>query len=531
MPLPVAHPYTYQIPETLADRAVPGSRVVVPLRGRELIGILIHTDVPAPAVEMRPILSVLDTEPAFPGALLDTARWIAGYYGTPLGLTLKAMLPAGLWGASQVMVAATRFERVMGGLGGDILNRLAKRGGEASAVSLARGLRRPVWDALDRLVRVGAVELRVIPAQPRSPPGSERILRLIGEPLTLIERERVFSRSVKQRRLYETLEAQGGSAALRHLTDRLGVSEGVIRGLVERELAGVERAERLRDPFAGEVGTPAPPRPSPAQLGAIETVEEAEPGTGLLLFGVTGSGKTLVYLEAIRRALARGEGALILVPEISLTPQTVGRVRGAFGDEVAVLHSGLSEAERADAWRALHRGERRVAVGARSAVFAPVARLGILVVDEEHEASYKNGEAPRYHARDVAAVRARLERARLILGSATPSAESMARVGPHLRLIRLPDRIGARALPPVEVVDLRRAAAVEGFGAVPWSETLDRAVVGALARREQVILLLNRRGFAAFLQCPACGAVQECRRCSISLTVHDAPLRLRCHYC
>jgi primosomal protein N' (replication factor Y) len=234
--------------------------------------------------------------------------------------------------------------------------------------------------------------------------------------------------------------------------------------------------------------------------------------------------------------VAEGQGAILLVPEIALTPQTVARVRGVFGNHVAVLHSGLSDGERADAWRALRRGERLVAVGPRSAVFAPVQRLGAIVVDEEHEPSYKQGSAPRYHARDAAAVRARLEGARLILGSATPSLETLdlAAQG-KITTFALPDRVGARPLPPVEVVDLRSAnripAAETGGGAIPWSEALDSAIAGALERGEQVILLLNRRGFATFVQCPSCGNVPGCPQCAIALTVHQTPPAMRCHYC
>jgi primosomal protein N' (replication factor Y) len=209
----------------------------------------------------------------------------------------------------------------------------------------------------------------------------------------------------------------------------------------------------------------------------------------------------------------------------------VSRLRGAFGDQVAVLHSALSDGERADAWRLLRRGERRVAVGARSAIFAPVTNLGIIVVDEDHEASYKNGEVPRYLTRDVAAVRARLEGASLVLGSATPSLEAMARTRDRLRLLRLPERIGARPMPPVEIVDLRVAPKVAGTGSLAWSAALDSAITATHARGEQALLLLNRRGYAAFLQCPDCGEVWQCPRCTISLTVHRSPPALRCHYC
>ena len=469
LPLPLAEPYTYKIPAALADRVLPGARVVVPVRKRQMVGVVISLDAPAPAAEAREILSVPDEEPAIAVELLRTAEWISRYYAAPLGLTLSAILPAALWDTS-----------------------------------------RPAGP--------GAV-------------ATERVITLGQQRLTLVEREAAFKRSPRQRRLYEALEELGGTAAAGHLKKQLGFSDAVIASLAERGLVTIELAERVRDPFAAEPASPPPGATTDAQRAALDEIARLGPGETALIFGVTGSGKTFVYLEAVRAALEQGRGAIILVPEIGLTPQTVARVRGVFGDQVAVLHSGLSDGERADAWRALRRGDRKVAVGARSAIFAPVKDLGIIVLDEEHEASYKNGEAPRYHAREVAAVRARLEGARLILGSATPSPEIMSRVDGGVRLIRLPSRIGDRPLPPVELVDLRSAPRVEGTGAVPWSVALDEAIVGTLARKEQALFLLNRRGFATFLQCPDCGAVEECPRCSISLTVHHTPRALKCHYC
>jgi primosomal protein N' (replication factor Y) len=469
LPLPLAEPYTYRIPPELAARAVPGARVLVPVRRRQLTGIVVGLDVPPPETAARDILAAPDTEPAVPAGLLRTAEWISRYYGTPLGLTLGAILPTAVWGTT-------------------------RPGGTPAMVT-------------------------------------ERVVTLGPHRMTLVERETAFKRTPGQRRLYEALEELGGTSATRHLREQLGFSDALVAALARRGLVEIARAERVRDPFAGDPGTPPPESPTEAQRRALEEIAGLGPGETGLLFGVTGSGKTFVYLEAVRASLEAGKGAIILVPEISLTPQTVARVRGALGDQVAVLHSGLSDGERADAWRLLRRGDRQVAVGARSAIFAPVRNLGLIVLDEEHEASYKNGEAPRYHARDVAAVRARLEGARLVLGSATPSPETMVRLAEDVRLIRLPRRIGDRPLPPVEIVDLRSAERVEKAGAVPWSAALDQALLEALARKEQALLLLNRRGFASFLQCADCGAVEQCPRCSISLTVHHTPRALRCHYC
>lgn len=469
LPLPLAEPYTYKIPAALADRVVPGARVRVPVRKREMIGIVVSLDAPPPAAEAREILAAPDPEPAIPVELLRTAEWISRYYGAPLGLTLGAVIPAALWGNSK----------------------------SASSGNVA----------------------------------TERVVTLDTQRLTLVEREGAFKRTPRQRRLYEALEELGGTASAGHLKKQLGFSDAVIAALVERGLVTIEQAERVRDPFATEPATPPPTAPTDAQRAALERINRLGPGETALVFGVTGSGKTFVYLEAVRAAIEAGRGAIILVPEIGLTPQTVARVRGVFGDQVAVLHSGLSDGERADAWRLLRRGDRKVAVGARSAIFAPVKDLGLIVLDEEHESSYKNGETPRYHARDVAMVRARLEGARLVLGSATPSPEIMSRVGEEVTMIRLPSRIGDLPMPPVELVDMRSALRVEDTGAVPWSVALDEALVETLARKEQALLLLNRRGFATFLQCPDCGTVGECPRCSISLTVHHTPRALKCHYC
>jgi primosomal protein N' (replication factor Y) len=474
LPVPVNRPYIYAVPEALAERAVPGARVLVPLRRRRAVGVVTELVARRSSdVQIRPILAFPDDQPALSPALLQLGHWISDYYGAPLGLAVRAILPGPLWSVAK-------------------------------------------------------------PAGPA--PATERLFVLAGSELdSLLERERRFKRAPRRRAVYETVEALGGSAPVSHLTRQLKLSPGVLQGLVRQGLARFERVPEMRDPFAG-LASPPPPELTADQRAVVAGIAATPVDTPVLIHGVTGSGKTLAYLDVLRSVVASGRGAILLVPEIALTPQTVARVRGVFGDQVAVLHSGLSDGERADAWRALRRGERRVAVGPRSAVFAPVQQLGAIVVDEEHEPSYKQGSAPRYHTRDVAAMRAQLEGARLILGSATPSLETLdlAAQG-KVVTFALPDRIGARPLPDVEIVDLRHAARVPpsetSGGVVPWSDALDAAVAGALGRGEQVILLLNRRGFATFVQCPACGNVPGCPHCAIALTVHQTPPALRCHYC
>jgi len=468
LPIPVPRPYTYEVPPELSGRVVPGARVVVPVQRRRVVGVVTAVDVVAPAVTAKAILAAPDEEPALSGPLLELGRWIGRYYGSPPGLALRALLPGALW-----------------------------------------SVRRPAG-----------------PAE-----GAERVVALVATLPSLLERERAFKRSPKRRVAYEALEALGGSAPVSHLVERLGLSRAALDGLVRQGLARYADMARPRDPFAG-LSSPPPPDLTADQRRVVAGILATPPETPVLIQGVTGSGKTLVYLDVLRSVVASGNGAILLVPEIALTPQTVARVRGVFGDQVAVLHSALSDGERADAWRALRRGERCVAVGPRSAVFAPVQRLAAIVVDEEHESSYKQGSAPRYHARDVALVRARLEGARVILGSATPSLETL-HLAAQGRVARfeLPERIGARPLPVVEVVDLRSAERVPEARGVPWTTALDEAVRGALASGDQVILLLNRRGFATYLQCPACGDVRDCPHCAIALTVHQTPPALRCHHC
>lgn len=534
LPLALPTPLTYVVPAVHAARAVRGARVVVPVRGKEMVGVVVGEDRPAPRAAARPVLAAPDREPLLDDSQLALAEWVARYYAASPGLVLRAMLPTALF-SEGVPVVTVDPAVLPGDSIGERVARLAARD-DGRGVSLA-AIRKAVGPAgvslVQRLATEGRADLLTRPPRTAVPEKTERIFTIASSLEHLLDRERRFARAPRQREAYEVLESLGGRASARQLA-AAGVRPAALKALVEAKLvsAGAVRAER--DPFATMPGSPPPGELTSDQLAAVRALEALGPGDAALLFGVTGSGKTLVYLEYLRRRIEGGASAIVLVPEIGLTPQTVARFRGVFGDRVAVLHSGLSDGERYDAWRALREGRKRVAVGARSAVFAAVPNLAAIVIDEEHDHSYKQADpAPRYHARTVAMRRAQLAGATVVLGSATPSLELLAAAERgQVRLTVLPQRVGARPLPPVEVVDMRGASReATSAGGVPWSEELDRAVAGALARGEQAILLLNRRGFAVFVQCPHCGEVWDCPNCSITLTYHRSPPALRCHHC
>ena len=474
LPLPLFRTFTYHVD---GDDEIPvGSRVVVPFRSRKELGIVVGSATPRDGLKPKPILARPDDAPVVDPAMLALCKWIAEYYVVPLGVALRCALPAALTGAAAP-----------------------------------------------------------VPTQKR-----RRVARLARELPSLMRRDNLFGRAPQQRALFELIESLGGRVAVEHLVERLTFSPSVLTGLVARGLVAIEDEIITRDPFAARDSGPAPRHlPSPAQRQAIDALRGGKPGETFLLHGITGSGKTLVYIDLLRAVVEeQGRSAIVLVPEIALTPQTVDRFRAVFRDRIAVLHSALSDGERYDAWLALRRGEKRIAVGARSAIFAPLHDLGAIVVDEEHESSYKQGESPRYHAREVAIVRARAEGAVVVLGSATPSLESWVNAASgKYRLLTLPDRVGGGRLPKVEVVDIRAqqkplsaGTAVDPFRWV-FSEPLERALAARLQASEQSILLLNRRGYASFIQCADCGDVASCPHCSISLTYHRTPERLICHYC
>jgi primosomal protein N' (replication factor Y) len=478
LPLPLFQTFTYSVDEGLANPVVVGSRVVVPLRNGKEIGIVVGvSDVSPLKRKPKAVLQSPDAEPAISPSLLELCKWMADYYIVPLGVTLRTALPGALTGAED----------------------------------------------------------------PHPTRKTQRVVRLGVDIPSLLQRDKIFARAKQQRAVFELIESLGGRTTVEQLSSQGELSPSVLKSLEKRGYIVIENEEIDRDPFSTRGGISATRlQPTTAQQTAIGAMAGADKGEVFLLHGITGSGKTLVYIELLRRIVdERGQTAIVLVPEIALTPQTVDRFRAAFGDRIAVLHSALSEGERYDAWLALKRGEKRIVVGARSAVFAPLDNLGAIIVDEEHESSYKQGETPRYHAREVAIVRAKSEGAITVLGSATPSLESWANAASgKYKLLTLPDRVGGGKLPDVQVIDLRKLAIdytgmAQGgidYGAV-IREPLHDALVECMQRGEQSILLLNRRGYSSFIQCIDCGAVATCPHCSITLTHHRNPERLVCHYC
>ena len=467
--------FTYEVPVELLGRVRVGQLLRVPFHGRIARGFALSLAETPPAFATKPVMSIEDESPFFSPALLKLVKWIASYTASPIEVVLKTAIPA------SVLKPSARPKELL----------------FVEPTGTSAELTKHQAELLADIVRVG-----------------------------------------------------GGW--MQQLVKEFKTSPSTLRTLAKKGCVAIAPRQSRRDPLAGRSVVPTRPlKLNDMQARALETIlsgsdkSVASPnavspqGSGtpaasprpVLLHGVTGSGKTEIYLQAIARLLEQGKGAIVLVPEIALTPQTVRRFAGRFGDRVAVLHSALSDGERYDEWHRIRTGEARVVVGPRSAVFAPVANLGLIVVDEEHDPSYKQDETPRYHARDVAVMRARFEGARIVLGSATPSLESWLNAQQHkYELASVPARVAGRSLPDVHLVNMQQE--LERMGHVPiYSSLLLEAVRSRLDRGEQTILFLNRRGYARVLDCPDCGWVAECPECAVPYTYHRADECLRCHVC
>jgi primosomal protein N' (replication factor Y) (superfamily II helicase) len=466
--------FDYAVPEGLMDRVGVGSRVRVPFRDKSALATVVAITEESEAKGIRTIEAVVGEAPVLSGQLLELGRWISAYYCCPIETVMRSLLP-------QVI----------------------------------------------RSAEIGWKKQLFV----------QRARKIDNEEL-----EKLRRRAPRQAELLEAILRLEAPARASQLLRQTSFDNQTLRALEKRGLVELREEAVMRDPHADEqfIAT-SNLTLNQEQTHALKQITQAldspEKSHPILLHGVTGSGKTEIYLQAIRAALGRVHSAIVLVPEISLTPQTVERFKGRFADiqdAVAVLHSHLSEGERHDEWHKIHSGRARIAIGARSAIFAPLKNLGLIVVDEEHETTYKQEEAPRYHARDVAIVRAKIEKCVVVLGSATPSLESYhnAAIGKY-RLVTLTRRIDEKQMPLMRIVDLRQERRKEKAATI-LSEKLRAAIADRIEKREQTILFLNRRGFSTSLLCSNCGEARNCPNCSVALTFHRHPLvagRLSCHLC
>ncbi len=546
LPVPLDMAFTYGVPAGAAP--VVGGRVLVPFRQRRMTGIVVEVHDRAPTVKTKNILSTLDSSPVLDEALLRLGQWIADYYLAPIGEVFRTMLPLGAEfkrAVSYRITAEGRMALHLAGMSGSSAR--ARRTPDEQAAEF-RALDYLGMQEADSAERTAVTEQKL-----RSATHVSRLILGGMVRKKWIEREDVSDvrdamSTIKvallksaegkltgnQRTIIEILAASGGRLPVTNIRE-LDVPRTTLSTLVKRGLVEV-----LDEPVA-PVQSRSKPRPSPfafdfnsAQQSALTRVREAVDAgkfSGVLLHGVTGSGKTAVYLAAMRAVLEAGRSAILLVPEIGLTPAVAADLHQIFGDKVAILHSALSDKERAQQWHRIRNGEARIVVGTRSAVFAPVSDLALIVVDEEHDASYKQEETPRYHARDVAVMRAKMANAAVVLGSATPSLESYFNATKNkYALIELPDRVEQRPLPEVEIIDMRQEVQETGQEQV-ISRKLVAEIKERLERKEQVMVLLNRRGYSPVVLCRACGKTLECRNCAIALTHHKREHKMICHYC
>jgi primosomal protein N' (replication factor Y) len=562
--VPLDMAFTYAIPPGMDP--VIGGRVLVPFREQRMSGIVVELHDRAPVskdVKIKKVIEVLDHSPVLDEQLLKLGQWIASYYLAPIGEVFRTMLPLSAEfkrtityriaekGQLALHLAATagssaRSQRAPEDqlLEFRVLDYLAEREGvsvnearlrSATRVSrtLLAGMARKKWIAREdisaprdavRTIKVAVlVSAEAIPERELPERKGEGARASISKKL-----------NGNQRALIDALAAAGGRVpvdALRGLDiPRTTLNTLARRGLIELvdepQNFTASRLKPRRSPFEFEFNPPQ----KAAQTKILAAVS-ARKFTGMLLHGVTGSGKTAVYLAAMREVLEQGRSSILLVPEIGLTPAMAADLIQVFGDEVAILHSGLSDDERAEQWHRIKRGEARVVVGTRSAVFAPVADLALLIVDEEQDSSYKQEETPRYHARDVAVMRAKMADAVVVLGSATPSLESYYNAKKHkYALVELPDRVENRPLPEVEILDMRQEFQETGREQV-ISRKLAEEIRERLDKKEQVMVLLNRRGYSPVALCRACGQALQCKHCAVSITHHKRENKMECHYC
>jgi primosomal protein N' (replication factor Y) len=550
LPLPLRQTFTYRLPFGIREQAAVGARVLVPFGKRILTGYVVDlhekldADLDIDESSIREVIEILDREPLLTSEILNLTKWTADYYASSWGEILKASLPAGLNAPSGQMVSITAegAEKLLE----DTASKAAKfrilaylsENGETSRKELIKQFGA---SAAQRAIRELAKENLIAAVQrtetAQAKPKRRKAVRLVSPPESPSENAEPDSKplTAAQSKILETLEAHGGEMLFTALLETADVGASPVNTLEKRGLVEVFVQEVLRDPLADALLPDVDHFTLNAEqktvLGKIEKALDAAKYKAFLLHGITGSGKTEVYIRAMKNALDAGRSSVMLVPEIALTPVFSRRLRAVFGDEVAILHSSLSTGERFDEWRRIRAGAARIVIGTRSAVFAPLQNPGLVIVDEEHDSSYRQNESPFYNARDVAVIRANFAEGVVVLGSATPALETFhnARTGKY-DYLQMTGRIGARPLATAEIVDMRDVFRIAGKD-LALSPRLIDGILEAHAKGEQSIILLNRRGFSQFVLCRMCGETLRCKNCDVTMTYHRADSKLVCHYC
>jgi len=546
VPVHLSKTFTYRLPASMQRDVRLGSRVVVPL-GRKPVTAYVVALLPALREgtsliesEIKEVEQLLDRDPPLTPQVLEVTRWVADYYLAPWGEVMRAALPTGINASVEEVVSITAegqaqrsAVRSQSNVKTRALNLLAAAGDlDLKTFCLRIGVSRtPKW--LRELEADGLVE-RVHRARSTVTRARKRKMVRLKQ---LHSKDGAEHQSLTraQHAVIETLRAHQEEMAVGDLIESAGISESPIRTLSKKGMVEIFEEDVRRDPLA-DAKLPAPDdfQLTPAQGQALDAIEQplTEGGfAAFLLHGITGSGKTEVYIRSMRTALAQGRGAMMLVPEIALTPILSRRLRANFGDQVAIFHSSLSKGERFDEWARARRGEAQIVIGTRSAVFAPVENLGLVIVDEEHDTSYRQQESPFYNARDTALIRGQKENAVVVLGSATPSLESFhnAQIGKY-QYLHLANRIANRPLASAELIDMRDVFA-QAKRPATFSDQLLTAIQQTHARGEQAIILLNRRGYSSFILCRSCGESITCPNCDVTLTYHRSDRTIVCHYC
>ncbi|MBT2687979.1 primosomal protein N' [Bacillus sp. ISL-47] len=521
--------FDYKIPDHLAGVIQPGMRVIVPFGPRKIQGFVTGLKTESEFSQLKSIAEPMDLNPVLNQELLSLGDWLTEKTLCYKISAYQAMLPAALKAKyEKKLVLAEKADRVA------LPEKMQILFENREAIPWDEAVKDGTLSLLQKEASNGNIDIIY---QVKERVKKKKVKQLFpAADQNVIEEyiEKLPANATKQKEVLEYFLQDGSPIEQKEILSLLGITSSTIKGLIQKDLLGQKEVEIYRNPFGDREFKRTEPlsltdEQRKAMIPILNSIEEKRHET-FLLYGVTGSGKTEVYLQSIQRVLQDGKEAIVLVPEISLTPQMVNRFKGRFGDQVAVMHSGLSAGEKYDEWRKIQRKEVKVVVGARSAIFAPFENLGIVIIDEEHETSYKQEENPRYHARDVAIERAAKYKCPVVLGSATPSLESFARAHKGVyQLLSLPKRMNNQALPSVEIIDMREELR-EGNRSMFSRMLLDK-IKDRLEKKEQIVLFLNKRGHSSFVMCRDCGYVINCPHCDISLTYHRFNQQMKCHYC